>query len=238
MTGALDTRSKGKKADGIVRKRKPRSRATPQRKGDMSKRVIVTDDGERIVMTESELARFNNKHSHDPETGCWVWYGALNVMGYSCFAIEQNSQLGHRLSYMRHVGPIPNGLTIDHVCRNKRCVNPTHLEVVTRRENGSRGANDGVHHPIHSNNPELSRKRWIFLDINLLFSPFMLKLNDKNVLVAKYRTASKQWETCTGFVDSKDECVYVTGEFFTYGQMWISEIDEEQTSGDDTKVTQ
>lgn len=70
----------------------------------------------------------------DP-SGCWLWTAALNSRGYPCFAISDRSQLAHRVAYQALVGPIPAGLEIDHLCRVPRCVNPAHLEPVTREEN-------------------------------------------------------------------------------------------------------
>lgn len=72
--------------------------------------------------------------------GCWHWQGALNSRGYGCFGVAGVSQLAHRVAYASLVGPIPEGLTIDHLCRVKRCVNPAHLEPVTLRENIARAA--------------------------------------------------------------------------------------------------
>lgn len=69
---------------------------------------------------------------------CWTWTGALNSRGYGCISIEGKSQLAHRASYELHVGAIKAGLQIDHLCGNKRCVNPQHLEAVTGRINCSR----------------------------------------------------------------------------------------------------
>lgn len=71
---------------------------------------------------------------------CWNWLGALQL-GYGRVVIEQRptkSVMAHRYAYemLRH--PIGDGLTIDHMCRNKRCVNPDHMEVVTRSENTKR----------------------------------------------------------------------------------------------------
>lgn len=62
---------------------------------------------------------------------CWTWTGALNSRGYGCVGVNQKSQLTHRVSYELHIGPIPDGLQIDHLCRNTRCCNPHHLEAVT-----------------------------------------------------------------------------------------------------------
>jgi hypothetical protein len=70
---------------------------------------------------------------HEEPSGCWTWTGALrNGYGDTCVDGERYA---HRWSYEHFVGPIPDGLTIDHLCRNKRCVNPAHLEPVAMREN-------------------------------------------------------------------------------------------------------
>lgn len=75
------------------------------------------------------------------EGGCLLWLGALNSRGYGCCATGQKgrSALAHRWIYEQTVGPIPPGLTIDHLCRNRRCVEVAHMEVVTDRENILRG---------------------------------------------------------------------------------------------------
>lgn len=72
------------------------------------------------------------------ESDCWIWYGAVNNKGYGCFAVGRKSVLAHRLAYEDARGPIPKGMTIDHVCRVRNCVNPNHLEVVTIAENNRR----------------------------------------------------------------------------------------------------
>lgn len=71
--------------------------------------------------------------------GCWDWTGALDRGGYGRTWSWTKVVAAHRLSYELRVGPIPVGLDLDHLCRNRRCVNPDHLEPVTRRENVLRG---------------------------------------------------------------------------------------------------
>lgn len=75
----------------------------------------------------------------DPDTGCWIWrLGAIGG-GYGVRVVDGRPRLVHRLHYEELVGPIPEGLVIDHLCRTPRCVNPGHLEPVTQRENVLRG---------------------------------------------------------------------------------------------------
>ena len=71
-------------------------------------------------------------------TDCIVWVGAQNSGGYGCFAVDGKSQLAHRVAYEAAHGAIPEGMTIDHLCRVRSCVNVDHLEVVTMAENTRR----------------------------------------------------------------------------------------------------
>lgn len=72
-------------------------------------------------------------------TGCWLWTRVKTPQGYGLFWNGQRRVGAHRYSYERFVGPIPTGLTIDHLCRVHSCINPQHLEAVTNRENALRG---------------------------------------------------------------------------------------------------
>lgn len=72
-------------------------------------------------------------------SGCWLWGGATMHNGYGQFRYRTRLIAAHRASYLMFVGPIPEGLDLDHLCRRRNCVNPAHLEPVTRRENLLRG---------------------------------------------------------------------------------------------------
>lgn len=72
---------------------------------------------------------------------CWLWAGSVHDNGYGYFKYKGKMRSAHRLSYTFHVGPIQAPLQIDHLCRNKLCVNPFHLETVTAKENTKRNPN-------------------------------------------------------------------------------------------------
>ena len=75
----------------------------------------------------------------DKSHGCWLWGSCLSSLGYGLFWFQGKSRRAHRLSYVSLVGSIPRGKVIDHLCRISSCVNPSHMEPVTQRENVLRG---------------------------------------------------------------------------------------------------
>lgn len=75
----------------------------------------------------------------DGNDGCWPWRGAVRGKGYGSFWDGTKSVRAHRFAYETFVGPIPDDRELDHLCRNRLCVNPQHLEPVTRSVNQLRG---------------------------------------------------------------------------------------------------
>ena len=86
--------------------------------------------------------RFWEKVDKTGPNGCWLWTGACSRRGYGAILADfpdRRMLCAHRAAYEMLVGPIPDGLQLDHLCRNRPCVNPAHLEPVTGRENVLRG---------------------------------------------------------------------------------------------------
>lgn len=78
----------------------------------------------------------------EPMTGCWLWGGSINSKGYGRWKDRVKFHMAHRFVYETIIGQIPDGLQLDHLCRVRCCVNPSHLEPVTVTENVRRSLRD------------------------------------------------------------------------------------------------
>lgn len=89
--------------------------------------------------------RLTSKIAVQPNDGCWLWTGATGAGGYGLLTFEQQSLRAHRHVYELLVGAIPADLELDHLCRVKPCVRPSHLEPVTHAENTRRHFHQATH---------------------------------------------------------------------------------------------
>lgn len=91
----------------------------------------------QVEFVDRILARVVNVRHGDWD--CWMWQGGKTKAGYGMIWLGGKKEYVHRAIYQLLVGPIPDGLQLDHLCRNRACCNPKHLEPVTNRENCLRG---------------------------------------------------------------------------------------------------
>lgn len=109
-------------------------------------------------LSSDAIARFWAKGNQQPN-GCIIWTGKIGAGGYGATSFNKKHITVHRLAYTLAVGEIPAGLVIDHLCRTRACINPSHLEPVLQAENVHRGDRMGPYtteckngHPLSGEN--------------------------------------------------------------------------------------
>lgn len=162
------------------------------------------------VLTEQQRAQFWARVEKGGSAGCWSWLGPLNHQGYGLFYVTRGGRRVahrvHRIAWELLRSLIPDGLTLDHLCRNRGCVNPDHLEPVTSRENVRRGIGPTAinrrktHCPQgHAYTPENTRRKAKRGDLVERFCRECQRLRNERILASKAcRVCGKpvqQWAT-------------------------------------------
>lgn len=99
----------------------------------------------KVNADETLFDRFWEKVDKNAANGCWLWTASLDTKGYGQIGISYDrKKRAHVVSYVWSKGEVPEGKEIDHLCRNRACVNPEHLEAVSHRENCLRGPSENM----------------------------------------------------------------------------------------------
>jgi hypothetical protein len=128
-------------------------------------------------------------------TGCWEWTASLSTGYGQCF-IGGRVDKAHRVTYMALVGPIPEGLVLDHLCRNRACCNPEHLEPVSNKENILRGVSPSANQARRTH----CRKGHPLEGENL--SPGQVLIGKRGCRTCHNVAARKQWAAIRAAADA------------------------------------
>lgn len=102
-----------------------------------------------VLRSVGVYERLMSKISYEGD--CWIFQGCKTANGYGHIRDGKKMKLAHRVSYENRYSPVPHHLELDHLCRNRACVNPVHLELVTHKENVRRG-NAGMNYKERTRN--------------------------------------------------------------------------------------
>lgn len=136
-------------------------------------------------MRLSIAQRFESKVMYEPNTGCWLWTGALNNNSYGRLAIDNINKLAHRISYQIYKGEIPKDMLVCHHCDIPSCVNPDHLFLGTDLDNATDRMNKGRFRSLHGEENGSSK-------LTELQVREILTSSERNKDVAKRLDVSKQ----------------------------------------------
>lgn len=116
----------------LVNARHSRCRTVRHESSNLS---VPTTRKEDMTQASTLVEKLKNYKNVD---GCWLYQGSKNSSGYPQIQVDGKLQLLHRIVYERNYGVIPHGMTIDHACFHRNCINPAHLRCVTKAENSRR----------------------------------------------------------------------------------------------------
>ncbi len=133
---------------------------------------------------------------------CWNWTSAFNQKGYGVFNLNGKAVKAHRFAYELLKSKIPKGLTLDHICRNRGCVNPNHLECLTHKENilkgiglsaiNARKTHCDSGHPLTGKNLYFKSGRRFCRECRRNYKPKWIKLNPEKVKEHEKRSRAKR----------------------------------------------